>query len=179
MPDLLAVVGPLRQLDKRLALDVPPLLNQVDAGVIAVANSRSPRTAESLARMVGWPVETVNRRVPHLLRSGALIAVGTRTYVRPPDLEPVGRLYAIEAKVRDWRRALRQVRTYSIWCDGYVIVMPELSESSTAGLLTAIVADGAGLVLGGRWIQRPRLAQRSRAQRLWGSEHAVAAFGAR
>ena len=44
VPDVLAVVGPLSVLDERLALDVPPLLNQVDAGVIAAAAAFTPAT---------------------------------------------------------------------------------------------------------------------------------------
>lgn len=176
VPDLLAVVGPLSVLDDRLALPVPPLLNQVDAGVVAAAATSAPRTVASLARRVGWPEDTVARRLPHLVRSGALIRVGRDTYVRPEALQPVGRLYAIETKVKDWRRALRQARTYSVWSDSYVIVMPALGSGSLAGLMTAVGADNGGLVLDGKWVQRPRLLQRSTAQRLWGSEHAISAF---
>jgi hypothetical protein len=85
-------------------------------------------------------------------------------------------MYAIEAKVKDWRRALRQARTYSVWCDSYVIVMPELGLGSMEAAQNFVAADGGGLMLGGTWVLRPRLAKRSAAQRLWGSEHAIAAF---
>jgi hypothetical protein len=176
VPDLLAVVGPLGVLDERLALNVPPLLNQVDAGVVAAAAPFAPRTVATLARRVGWPVETVARRLPHLLRVGALDRVGRDSYVRPEALRPVGRLYAVEAKIRDWRRALRQARTYSVWCDSYVIVMPPLAPGSLTGLIEAVALDGGGLVLDGKWVRRPLLSRRSPAQRLWGSEHAIAAF---
>jgi hypothetical protein len=88
----------------------------------------------------------------------------------------VGRLYAIEAKVRDWRRAVRQARTYSVWSDSYVIVMPTLGPGSRAGLLSAVAQDNGGLMLDGRWIRRPQLLRRSPAQRFWGSEHVIAAF---
>jgi hypothetical protein len=176
VPDVLAVVGPLSVLDDRLALDVSPLLNQVDAGVVAAAAASAPRTVATLARRVGWPEDTVARRLPHLLRSGALLQAGRDTYVRPEALRPVGRLYAIEAKVKDWRRALRQARTYSVWSDGYVIVMPALGSGSLPGLMAAVAADNGGLMLDGKWVRRPRLLRRSSAQRLWGSEHVIAAF---
>jgi hypothetical protein len=178
VPDLLAIVGPPTALEERLALEVPPLLNQVDAGVVSAAAWRAPRSAASIARRLGWPAPTVTRRLPGLVKSGALIPVGRDSYVRPSALRPVGRLYAIEAKVKDWRRALRQVRTYGVWCDGYVIVMPALGPSSLPIAMDAIGVDGGGLMLGGRWIRRPRIASRSTAQRLWGSEHAIAAFDA-
>lgn len=176
VPDLLAVVGAPNVLEERLMLDVPPLLNQVDAGVVAAAAPSAPRTAATLARRVGWPVETVTRRLPQLLRTRALLRAGRTTYVRPAALCPVGRLYAVEAKVTDWRKALRQVRTYNVWCDSYVIVMPTLGPGSVAGLIEAVSADGGGVMLGGKWVTRARLSRRSGAQRLWGSEHAIAAF---
>ena len=176
VPDVLAVVGPLNLLEDRLALDVPPLLNQVDAGVVAAAAPKAPRSVETLARRVGWPVETVSRRMPGLIRSEALMRSGPRSFVRPAALRPVGRLYALETKVKDWRKALRQARAYSAWCDGYVIVMPALGPGSLAGVVEGVSGDGGGLMVAGKWVRRPRLATRSAAQRLWGSEHVIAAF---
>jgi hypothetical protein len=176
VPDLVAVVGPRQALNRRLRLRVPPLLNEVDAGVVAAAAEKAPRTAATLAARVGWPVETVTRRIPGLLKAGALKPVGAESYIRPSALQPVGRLYAIEAKVRDWRRALRQARVYSVWCDSYVIVMPPLGPTSTPNLLEAVASDGGGLMLDGRWVFKPKLRSKSPSQRLWGSEHAIAAF---
>lgn len=176
VPDIVAVVGPTEILDARLALSIPPLLNEVDAGIVAAAAPKAPRRAETLAKRLGWPVETIVRRLPGLIRSEALRAAGRDTYVRPVDLRPVGRLYAIETKVKDWRRAVRQARTYSVWCDGYVIVMPALGPSSGSAVTDAVEMDGGGLVLGGRWARRPTIRARTPAQRLWGSEHAIAAF---
>jgi hypothetical protein len=163
-------------MDARLALDVPPLLNQVDAAVVAVATAKIGRTAEALADRVGWPVGTVRRRLPQLLRSGALTERKPGHYVRPAALKPVGRLYAIESKVKEWRRAVRQARAYGVWCDNYVIVMPELTSSASLGVLEAVDQDHGGLVLGRRWIRRPLLGSRPSASRLWGSEHVIAAF---
>jgi hypothetical protein len=176
VPDLVAVVGPPVLLRQRRRLPVPPLLNQIDAGVVAAASPRAGRRAETLARRVGWPEESVRRRLRGLVKTGALIPTGRESYVRPPALQPVGRLYAIETKVKDWRRALRQARTYTLWCDSYVLVMPSLGSSSQSALLTEVAEDGAGLTINGVWVTRPRLGNRSPAQRLWGSEHLVAAL---
>jgi hypothetical protein len=176
IPDLVAVVGPKDVLTRRLRLNVPPLLNQVDAGVVAAAAERAARSTEALATRVGWPIETVSRRIPGLVRSGALREVRPDAFVRPPALRPVGRLYAIEAKVKDWRRALRQARTYNVWCDSYVIVMPPLGPVSTPNLIDAVSNDGGGLMLGGSWVTKPKLRPKTLPQRLWGSEHAIAAF---
>jgi hypothetical protein len=176
VPDMLAIVGPHELLEARLALSVPPLLNQIDAGVVASAAVRAPRSVDALAARVGWPVGSVARRLPYLVRTGALEEVGTNRYVRPEALRPIGRLYAIEAKVKDWRRAVKQARRYGAWCDGYVIVMPQLGPSSSAAVTQTAADDGGGLILDGRWVRRPRIRPRPLAQRLWGSEHAIAGF---
>jgi hypothetical protein len=176
IPDVVAVVGPLGLLNRRLKLNVPPLLNEIDAGIVASATPKAGRSASALSSLLGWSEDTVQRRIPGLVRRGALVRVADDRYVRPRDLQPVGRLYAIEAKVRDWRRALRQGRRYGVWCDSYVIVMPELSTTSGENLLAAVASDAGGLMLGGRWVRRPRLRPKTNAQRLWGSEHVIAAF---
>jgi hypothetical protein len=54
--------------------------------------------------------------------------------------------------------------------------MPELSTTSGENLLAAVASDAGGLMLGGRWVRRPRLRPKTNAQRLWGSEHVIAAF---
>jgi len=94
------------------------------------------------------------------------------------ELEPGGRLYAIEAKVNDWRSALRQVRTYRVWADGYVIVMGNLSETAQEALTTEVRRDGGGLVLAGKWIARPRIGQSAARRRLQAWEMFAAATGA-
>jgi hypothetical protein len=176
VPDLVAVVGSPSLMRQRRRLPVPPLLNQVDAGVVAAAAPRAGRRVETLARRVGWPVESVRRRLPGLVKTGALVPIARESFVRPAALQPVGRLYAIETKVKDWRRALRQARTYNLWCDSYVLVMPSLSSGSLLTLLAEVSQDGAGLIIDGAWVQRPLLGKSSAAQKLWGSEHLFAAL---
>jgi len=175
IPDFLVVVGPRSLLRHRTALSVPPLLNEVDAGIVARASIRLGRNAETLAEQLGWEVGTVERRLPGLVRSGALTDLGAGRYVRPAALAPIGRLYAVETKIRDFRRALRQARTYALWCDNYVIVMPALSEAALGGAIDAVARDRGGLVIKGRWVQRPGGRRIPPAPRLWGSEHLVAA----
>lgn len=174
IPDFLAVIGDPLVLESRVALGVSPLLNEIDAGIVAHATARLGRTTTGFAERLGWSVETIDRRLPGLLRSGALLDVGGR-YVRPAALVPIGRLYAIETKVRDFRRALRQARRYALWCDNYVIVMPSLSETSLTAAVDAVARDRGGLVVAGKWVQRPSARRLSRGPKLWGSEHLVAA----
>lgn len=175
IPDFVAIVGPKDALRKRLALKVPPVLNEIDAAIIAHTSPKAGKTIEKIAERLGWPGSTIQRRVPGLLRTGALEDIGDHRYVRPVALSTVGRLYAIETKVRNFKRALRQARTYALWCDNYVIVMPQLSEASLVLAREAVAADRGGLVVAGKWVQRIRAHDLPTARRLWGSEHVVAA----
>lgn len=178
IPDFTALVGPHELLDARLALQVPPLLHQVDAAVASVAHPRQARSAEMFARRLGWPVDTVRRRVPDLVRVGALVEVRPDRFVRPEALTPLGRLYAVEAKVRESRQALRQGRSYSVWADNYVLVMGPLTSRAVEPLRAQVAQDRAGLVVDGRWVCRPAVHPLAPASRLWAAEHVVAAVGA-
>lgn len=175
IPDLTALVGDESKLESRLSSSVPALLNEVDAGVTAAASPKMGRTVAQLAAVVGWPEATVRRRIPFLLRHGALFEAGGR-YIRDAALQPLGRIYAIEAKVSDWRQALRQARTYSLWADNYVLVLGRATPSACALALEQVALDRAGLVVRGEWVRRPNPANRAASRRLWAAEHVVAAL---
>lgn len=174
--DYVAIVGSGDRVRDRVALDVPPLLNEIDAGIVSTASPRRAKSASQFAELLGWSQHSVDRRLPGLVGSGAIREVKPERFVRPEALVPVGRLYAIETKLRNWRRALRQARTYRLWSDNYVIVMPTLSAAPLTEVLLSVTEDGGGLLIDGRWITRPRLRSTEPARRLWGSEHVLAAL---
>jgi hypothetical protein len=176
IPDLTALVGDESLIGSRLTLRVPPLLHQVDAAVAAVAHPSRARSAGTLARMLNWPEDTVSRRLSALLKVGALTEVKSNRFVRPGELQPLGRLYAVEAKVANWSQALRQARSYSVWADAYVIVLGSLSQRSAVQLHQEVTMDRGGLIVAGRWVRRPAVRKLSRARRLWAAEHLVAAL---
>jgi hypothetical protein len=175
IPDFLAVTGSPVLLRRRVAAGFAPILNEIDAGIVAYLTVARGRRVGDLAERLHWHAETIERRLPALLRSGAIRDLGGGRFVRDPRLVPVGHLHAIETKVRDFRRALRQGRTYALWCENYVIVMPSMSDSGLLAAATVVATDRGGLMVGGSWVQRPQRRQLSAARRLWGSEHLVAA----
>lgn len=175
IPDLTALVADLSLLRSRLAIEVQPVLNQLDAAIVATTKPSAPRSHQALAKALGWPVETIMRRVPHLVRSGALIAVRPDRYVRPAALRPLGRLYAIEAKVSDRGAAIQQARAYGAWADSYVLIMGALGPRPLQLLLDEVEADGGGLVVDGKWLRRPVMRSLDPARRFWSAEHFVAA----
>ncbi len=176
IPDFLAVTGPPLAMQRRLGLSVPPLLNRVDAGIAAIATPSRAKTAEQIAGQLDWSSSTVERRIFGLLKEGALLEKGSGRYVRPPHLTATGRLYAIETKVSNFSRALKQARTYSLWCYNYVIVMPAMSPPVLDRAIGAVDGDGGGLVVDGHWVCRPKRRPQSAFRSLWGSEHVVAAI---
>lgn len=177
VPDLVAVTGSAEVLARRQALSVPPLLNQVDASIAAVTSPTSARSVQAIARRLGWPSSTVARRISALLRSGALEEWRSGTFVRPKDLVPIGRTFAIELKVRDWQRALHQGRSYQLWTDAYVLVMPTISGYAEMSLVKAAITDRSGVVINGKWKVRPMIDRPEHIRSLWGSEHVLAAMG--
>ena len=116
------------------------------------------------------------RRVGQLARVGALRELNPGRFVRPAELRPLGRLYAVEAKVSEWARALHQGRTYSVWADAYVLVMGPLSGRVLQPLREQVKKDRGGLVVDRRWVTRPSVHALPVSRRLWAAEHVVAAL---
>jgi hypothetical protein len=170
IPDFTAYVGDVQSLRARQFAPVSPIVNEIDAGVLSVAHVRKPSSADDLAQAIGWPTATVASRLRRLVVAGALFEVAPRRFVRAGELQPSGRLWAIEAKVGDTRSALRQARTYRVWADGYVIVMTDVSVRALEDLRNEVLRDRGGLVLDGRWMVRPRIGRVSATRRLQAAE---------
>jgi hypothetical protein len=174
VPDFTALVGDREALDRRLASGIPPLLNRIDSAIISVSHPTHGRSIETLAKSLGWPVGTLHRRIPRLLKSNAL-KESSGCLLRAPELTPVGRIYAVEAKVDNHSAAINQVRSYSVWADSYVVVMGPLSARALSTIEAEVRIDQGGLYVEERWIRRPRIQRLRKAQRLWATEHFVAA----
>lgn len=175
IPDFTAFVGDLQNLRARQQLSVAPVVNEIDAGIISVSHVRKPSSIESLAVALGWPRSLIAPRVRRLASAGTLRYVEKGRYVRAPELQPSGRLYAIEAKVGDTKAALRQARTYGVWADGYVIVMTEVSSRALEELRSDVMKDRGGLMIDGHWVTRPRISKVSARRRLQAAELFAAA----
>ncbi len=179
VPDVTAIVGQQRSRTARLRLKVPPLLNEIDAGMVAAADPSRPQSVRQLAYRLRWDVGSLERRWPEVLGSGALIAVSPGRFTRPEALVPIGEIFAIETKVKNWRRALQQCRTYLLWADSYVLVLDRLADDSAEELTKAVASDRGGLIVGASALLEPRPSPKRPARKLWASEHVVAELMAR
>lgn len=176
IPDFTAVVGDLDALKLRLSLDVPPLLNEVDAAIVALAHESIARSTQWIAAKVGWPADVIRRRVPGLIKVGAVMSSDGEKIKRHYALKPFARVYAVEAKVSDRIAVMRQARTYRAWADGCVIVMGPLSGSALEAVREQVENDRIGLMVDGRWYRRPNVQAHRPWRRMWTAEHVVAAM---
>jgi len=179
VPDLTVLTGDGLLRRKRMRARVAPVLNEVDAGIVSAADPKRPQSARQIAYRLRWDLDTVHRRLPIVKRSGAIMTDDAGRITRHPAIEPIGNIFAIENKVRDWRGALRQCRNYRLWADGYVMVLAHAPESVLAVLTREVASDGGGLVVGGEAVLEVQVRTSRRSERLWASEHVVAELVAR
>lgn len=175
VPDLVAIVHTRELLEKRIGSDIPPLLNPTDAAIVSALGAQRSRSFQHLIQVPELSDESmVDRRLAHLLKIGAIETSGNG-FVRNSALNPIGRVHAFEAKVRDWRSGIDQARTYGLWADSVTLVMGKLPEDASSVCREA-KRWLLGLGLKSEWRCRPRLRNHTRARRLWASEHAVDAL---
>jgi DNA-binding Lrp family transcriptional regulator len=176
VPDFLALVGGLPGLQERLASGIPPLLSELDCEIVAQLFAARPRTLSALAVSLGWTETAVGSRIARLRKTGAVIETPKGTYLRHRALKASGSVYAIEAKIRDWNKAVRQARGYRTWANNYVLVLGPLGSQAINSATKEAASDHAGLYVDGHWVLRPLRHSPEAARALLGFEHLVAAL---
>lgn len=174
IPDLVVVTRAVAAAHQRLTLGAPPLLISEDVRLVARCAVRATFTVPVLADRLHLDERTVHRRLNRLYRLGYVMPKGNG-WVRRAEMLPIGRIYALEAKVEDWRSAFRQAMLYGSWADASAVVLLQLPRNAD------VVAHearrlGLGLANGDRWVVRPRIHRHDSARRLLASEHVVAAL---
>jgi DNA-binding transcriptional ArsR family regulator len=172
--DLVAVTRAQELLPARLEVGVPVLSSLSDTSVIAAVSLRRSTTASEVAQAVGMSEAQVARRLRQLRDIGVLTEY-QGGYRRHPAFVPVGRMYAFEAKVSDWRRATAQALRYARWADaaGIVLLRP---PRDLEGLQAHARALRIGVAVGSRWLVRPVLQPVSPGLRLLASEMFIASL---
>lgn len=174
LPDLVAVpVTP--RLGARLDLDCPPLLSWSDARLAAACSTTRAWSSAALARRLDFDERAVRPRLRRLVSWGALTQTPQGAFMRAARLQPIGRIYALEAKVDDWSAGLGQALRYGSWADASAAVLAGLPRDPSRAVAQATQL-GLGLAHNARWLVRPRVREMSLAHRLWASEFVVAAL---
>lgn len=175
IPDLVALPAPGKDLTARLNSGIPPILHQSSIQVISALKIRQGISVSGLALKLEKTERSVSTTLRDLIRTKAARMDAGLAY-RAPELIPVGRIYALEAKVDDWRKGVRQAFRYRAWCDASALVIGRMPKDPEP-LMKAAERLNLGLACEDKWIIRPRISQNSSLNRLWGSEHFVAALG--
>jgi hypothetical protein len=154
VPDFVAFVGADAAIERRLAAGVPPIVGPTDLALMAVLHENRGLSVATVSREVRMSSANVEARLRRLARAGAVDELGS-AWVRNPALTPSGRVFAIEAKLKDWRKALQQSRGYRTWANNYVLVIGQIGPQATSDARGAVKADGGGLYIDGKWLAKP------------------------
>ncbi|MDT0318082.1 hypothetical protein [Streptomyces millisiae] len=175
IPDLVVMPAPGKALKNRLASGIPPVLKQAHVHMLVTLKFQQGTGVRALAKRLGKSDEWTAAALRELSQNGAAILRNGLAY-RAEEVRPTGRIYALEAKVDDWRSGVRQAFRYRAWCDASVLVVARMPKDKTP-LLEAVRRLHLGLACGDEWIIRPRISPIGMHNRLLGSEHFVAAIG--
>lgn len=168
VPDLLAVTRSFEALDCRLASGPPFIQSAADCAVVTSLDVGRTRSAMNVATTIGMSLPQATRRLRALEVAGAVISHG-KGYRRSPAISPIGRMYAFEAKVSDWRRGLDQALRYSTWADASSLVLLR-PPGDIADLIEKCTTLDIGLAIRDEWIRRPKLGRPYPPLRLEASE---------
>lgn len=173
IPDLLVLVADRVALRARIESGVRPILGEQETKIVMKASIHRGVSLAGILAVTGVSDSQAKRLLSRLVSAGALRKEKDRWY-RNPYLLPVGRTYAIEAKVSDWRSGFAQSLRYGGYADATGLVLGDVSQRVRESALEAAARHDIGLFLSGRWVKRPIIHHLSLERRLWVSEHIVA-----
>lgn len=175
LPDFIALAGGQEWLRERRAAGVQPILAETDCLVLSALHPRQALSPTTVARRIGWSRPELEPVLARLQRANAVETTPGGAHRINPALVPRGSLFALEAKVKDWQKAVLQGRTYRTWANNYVVLLGEVGPVAERRAAERVAQDRAGLYSGAGWIVRPRTRRPAPAKRLRGFEHLYAA----
>lgn len=169
--DAVAMIAWQNPVQERISLGLPFLINETECSIVAALSPNQTRTMPHVASRLGMSESQLTRRLRALTQQGHVEQIGSG-FRRARGLGPVGRSYALEAKVSNWRQGISQALRYSTWCDAAAVVL--LNEPrNLADAKSRCATLGLGLAAKSRWIIRPRIGKPNPGLRLAASERFV------
>lgn len=147
IPDLTAIRFDWDAVNARLHAGIRPLTTDAEVRVVLALDSR-PVTSAELADRSGYSADYVRRTVlPLLLDSGWVVPGDKGQFIRAADAAWVSkRIVTVEAKLRDWSRALAQARRQRLSADAAYIALQLPALNSIAESLDRIAEGGIGVI---------------------------------
>jgi len=147
IPDLTAIRFDFAAVTARTVAGVRPLATDAEVR-LALALETHPTTLAELARRSGYSVDYVRRAVlPMLTENGWVTRGDNGDYRRAPASRWVSkRIVTVEAKLRDWSRALGQARRQRLSADAAYIALDMPAVKPIQDSLDRIAAGGIGVI---------------------------------
>ncbi|MEV7551940.1 hypothetical protein AB0N89_20155 [Amycolatopsis sp. NPDC089917] len=174
LPDFVALAGGQEWLRARRAAGVPPILAEADCLVLSALHPGQPLSSATVGRRIGWSRPVLDPVLARLERANAIETTSGSAHKVNPALVPCGCLFALEAKVKDWQKAVLQGRAYRTWANNYVVLLGDVGPVAERRAAERVALDGGGLYSRSGWTVRPRARRPASAKRLWGFEHLYA-----
>jgi hypothetical protein len=166
--DLLAVTRVGSRFVERTQIGAPFVTSEANSAVLARLSPRATRSPRHVATAVGMSERQALTRLRALVRTGAAEQVGNG-YRRRPGFDPIGRSYALEAKVDDWKKGLSQALRYASWADAAGVVLL-VAPQNLAAVKARYRALRIGLAIGDSWVVRPVIGRPDPGRRMALSE---------
>ena len=176
LPDFVALAGGWEWLRSRRAVGIEPILGESECLVLAALHSKQSLAPETIARRIGWGLFELEPVLTRLERANAIRCTPRGAVTLNQALVPSGSLTALEAKVKDWQKAVLQGRTYRTWANNYVVVLGEVGAVAESRARQDVSRDGDGLYSAAGWIVHPKARNPALAKRIRGFEYLYAAI---
>lgn len=145
-PDVVGVRFDTRVLRVRMLAGVLALSGDAEVRAVQALGSRGAEIGEIAAR-IGMSRDYVRRSVVPLLSDLGWIVRDADRIVRRPEAQWAGRrVVTVEAKLKDWRRALAQARRQKHSADAAYIALDALSSARVAPHTRQIAEGGIGVL---------------------------------
>lgn len=145
-PDVVGVRFDTNVLHVRVLAGVVPLSGDAEVRTVHALGSAGAEIGEIAAR-IGMSRDYVRRAVVPLLSDLGWIVRDAERIVRRPEAQWAGRrIVTVEAKLKDWRRALAQARRQKHSADAAYIALDALSSARLAPHARQIAEGGIGVL---------------------------------
>ena len=146
IPDLASIRFDWRAIEQRIRAGIMPLSTDIEVRAVKSLAS-SPKTMKELATDMRVTSDYVRRSIVPLLEAQGWISNSDKVLSLVPDAVPVGiKVVTVEAKLRDWHKALGQARRQQLSADVAYIALDAGSVNAAPDELRYVAQKGIGII---------------------------------